>query len=207
LNIAQFCFFSTTAIVIGTGLVSLALIPLKPASFSHSEMKTLLGRDIRATLGFAFPRLREAPSAPLTPAAPPKTIRLAVEDVMQLIRTSAEKHNVPAAFVRSIVAAESNFHSDALSPKGAIGLMQLMPETAKDFGADPNIPDQNVDAGTHYLRQLMDRYQRHSNSLVRVIAAYNAGPGMVDKYRGVPPFSETRGYVVRVLASLRHFRG
>jgi soluble lytic murein transglycosylase-like protein len=127
-------------------------------------------------------------------------------DTHALIRGAAEKHGVPAAFVQSIVAAESNFDCDAVSPKGAIGLMQLMPETAKEYGADPTVPEQNIDAGTHYLRVLMDRYQKHRNSLVRVIAAYNAGPAMVDRYHGIPPFRETRRYVVRVLRLLSHFQ-
>src|SRR5712691_1318577 len=126
-------------------------------------------------------------------------------DTDVLIRSAAEKHHVPAAFIRSIIAAESNFKCDAISPKGAIGLMQLMPKTAMQYGADPSIPEQNIDAGTRYLRVLMDKYRRHRNSLTRVIAAYNAGPRAVDRYRGVPPFRETRGYVVRVLRYLQRF--
>ena len=126
-------------------------------------------------------------------------------DTNALIRSAAEKHRVPAAFIRSIIAAESNFNCDAISPKGAIGLMQLMPGTAMQYGADPSIPEQNIDAGTRYLRVLMDKYRRNRNSLKRVIAAYNAGPRAVDRYRGVPPFRETRGYVVRVLNYLRRF--
>jgi len=126
-------------------------------------------------------------------------------DTHALIRAAARKHRVPAAFVKSIVAAESNFNCDAVSPKGAIGLMQLMPATAEEYGADPNVPEQNVDAGTQYLRVLMDKYGKHPNSLKRVIAAYNAGPGRVDRYRGVPPFRETRAYVARVLRLLRHY--
>lgn len=126
-------------------------------------------------------------------------------DTHALIRGAAKKHGVSAAFVKSIVAAESNFNCDAISAKGAIGLMQLMPETAREYGADASIPEQNVDAGTHYLRVLMDRYRKYENSLPRVIAAYNSGPGMVDRYHGVPPFRETRRYVVRVLHFLRHF--
>jgi soluble lytic murein transglycosylase-like protein len=104
------------------------------------------------------------------------------------------------------VAAESNFVSGAVSPAGAIGLMQLMPETAREYGADAAIPQQNVDAGTCYLRFLMNKYRKSANSLTRVIAAYNAGPGAVDRYHGVPPFRETRRYVARVRAFLRKFR-
>jgi len=126
-------------------------------------------------------------------------------DTDALIRLAAKKHLVPAAFVKSIVAAESNFKCDAVSPKGAIGFMQLMPRTARAYGADPNIPEQNIDAGTRYLRDLMEKYSKHRNPLKRVIAAYNAGPRTVDRYRGVPPYRETRGYVVRVLKYLQRF--
>lgn len=140
------------------------------------------------------------------PLPSPRKPRFATPvDTHALIRGAAKKHGVSAAFVKSIVAAESNFNCDAISAKGAIGLMQLMPETAREYGADPNIPEQNVDAGTHYLRVLMDKYRKYGNSLPRVIAAYNAGPGRVDRYHGVPPFRETRRYVVRVLHFLRHF--
>jgi soluble lytic murein transglycosylase-like protein len=133
-------------------------------------------------------------------------IELPKEETLRLIRAAAIRHNVPPAFVKSIVAAESNFDCNVVSPKGAIGLMQLMPETAQEYGADPTIPEQNIDAGTHYLRVLMDRYHAGRSSLRRVIAAYNAGPAMVDKYRGIPPFRETRQYVARVLAFLRRFQ-
>ena len=126
-------------------------------------------------------------------------------EMMLLIQDSAARHNVPSAFVASIVAAESNFDCSAVSPKGAVGLMQLMPETAQQFGADPAIPAQNIDAGTRYLRWLMDRYQKTHHSITHVIAAYNAGPGNVDRYRGVPPFRETRTYVKRVMAYMKEF--
>ena len=97
--------------------------------------------------------------------------------------------------VRSVIAAESAFQPNARSPKGAIGPMQLMPETAKDLGVDPHDPAQNVDAGTRYLRDLLQRYD---SGLWHALAAYNAGPGAVDKYRGVPPYRETRNYVNRI---------
>jgi len=158
--------------------------------------------------GFSLPGLRSFTSndsVPTLPAVPEPKLGKPV-DTQALIRGAAEKHRVPAAFVKSIVAAESNFNCDVISSKGAIGLMQLMPETAREYGADPSIPEQNIDAGTHYLRVLMDKYHGYGNSLTRVIAAYNAGPGMVDRYHGVPPFRETRRYVVRVLRFLRHFQ-
>jgi soluble lytic murein transglycosylase-like protein len=129
-----------------------------------------------------------------------------IVDLPALIRAAARKHRVSAAFITSIVAAESNFDPGATSPKGAVGLMQLMPATAQRFGADPAVPEQNVDAGTHYLRVLLDRYRRYRNCMTRVIAAYNAGPGVVDRYHGVPPYHETRIYVARVLAFMKKFQ-
>jgi len=160
------------------------------------------------SVGFATPDFGVSMAAvTLTPSpvAPESRLERAV-DPHALIRGAAQKHRVPAAFVKSIVAAESNFNCDAISSKGAVGLMQLMPETARNYGVDANIPEQNVDGGTRYLRVLMDRYSRYNNSLPRVIAAYNAGPGMVDRYHGIPPFRETRRYVVKVLHFLRRFQ-
>jgi soluble lytic murein transglycosylase-like protein len=136
------------------------------------------------------------------PASQP---RISPQDATAMIHAAALKHNVPAAFVKSIIAAESDFYPGVVSDKGAIGLMQLMPETAQQYGVDPTIPAQNVDGGAHYLRVLMTRYQRSRDWLRRVIAAYNAGPGVVDHYRGVPPYKETRAYVGRVLNFLRRF--
>jgi soluble lytic murein transglycosylase-like protein len=137
------------------------------------------------------------------PAPPIPSISKA--ETLALIEGAATKYRVPAEFVTSIVAAESNFNSAAVSPKGAIGLMQLMPSTAQQFGCDPAVPAQNIQAGTQYLRWLMERYQKGRGTIKHVIAAYNAGPGMVDRYRGVPPFRETRSYVARVLGFLKQF--
>jgi soluble lytic murein transglycosylase-like protein len=141
------------------------------------------------------------------PPSPSPNVILPVfsKDTRALIRSAALRHRVSAAFVKSIVAAESNFNPEAVSPKGAIGLMQLMPSTAQQFGVDPTNPEQNIDGGTRYLRFLIDRYHRCRDWMRRVIAAYNAGPAMVDRYRGVPPFPETRQYVARVLSFLRLF--
>lgn len=108
--------------------------------------------------------------------------------------------------MKSIIAAESNFNCDAISDKGAIGLMQLMPDTASEYGVDPTVPEQNVEGGAHYLSFLLYKYRHYKNGLSRAIAAYNAGPGMVDHYGGIPPFRETRAYVARVLRFLHEFQ-
>ncbi len=96
----------------------------------------------------------------------------------------------------SVVAVESGYRSDARSRKGAIGLMQLMPATARAYGADPADPKQNVEAGTRYLRDLLVKYD---GRVSHALAAYNAGPGAVDRYHGVPPYRETLDYIARVI--------
>jgi soluble lytic murein transglycosylase-like protein len=132
--------------------------------------------------------------------------QLSASETRAIIQAAVIGHNVPPAIAKSIMAAESNFNPAAISGKGAIGLMQLMPETAVQYGVDPTIPAENVEGGTRYLRVLMTRYRRSGNWLRRVIAAYNTRPRAVDRYRGVPPYSETRAYVGRVLGYLRRFQ-
>lgn len=137
------------------------------------------------------------PNAPQLPARfMPKPPQFRLNEV---VRAMAQKHNVEPAFVKSIIAAESAFNPKAVSSKGAVGLMQLMPQTAQELGADPQVPEQNIEAGATYLSRLMYRYRNYRDQLKRTIAAYNAGPGNVDRYHGVPPFKETRTYVKRVL--------
>ena len=157
-------------------------------------------------LALAIPCAPECAITLCNPTPQENATRQSLFALHALIEAMAQKHRVPPEFVKSIVAAESNFNSDAVSPKGAIGLMQLMPETAREWGGDPRIPEQNVEAGTRYLRFLIERYRNSRRPLVCAIAAYNAGPAAVDRFHGVPPFRETRGYVARVLALLRRFR-
>ena len=153
-------------------------------------------------------RIIEAPDVRFPSRAPAlllSNLPKKIVDPTPMIRVSAKKHNVHPALVKSIVAAESAFNANAISAKGAIGLMQLMPETAEEYGADPLIPEQNIEAGTKYLQTLIARYAKYRNGLKRAIAAYNAGPAVVDRYRGVPPYKETRGYVTRVLSFMKRF--
>jgi soluble lytic murein transglycosylase-like protein len=113
-----------------------------------------------------------------------------------LIRAAAEKHGLEEALLTAVIAAESNFDSRAVSRKGARGLMQLMPETAADYGvADSFDPAQNIDGGTRYLKDLLARYD---GDLRLALAAYNAGPERVERARGVPPIAETQAYVKKV---------
>jgi soluble lytic murein transglycosylase-like protein len=135
-----------------------------------------------------------APAAQ-APAATPETPAAAAVTPQQLADAAADRYGLPRALVRSVMAVESGMIADAVSSKGAIGLMQLMPDTARDLGVDPYDPAQNVDGGTRYLRQLLVRYD---GGLRHALAAYNAGPAAVDRYRGIPPYAETINYIARV---------
>ena len=120
-------------------------------------------------------------------------------ELVDLARELADQYGLPEALVLSVVDAESGFRTDAVSSKGAIGLMQLMPETARALGVDPTEPRANLEGGIRYLRHLLFRYLDHPRQLELALAAYNAGPGRVEQYGGVPPFRETRKYVAQVL--------
>ncbi len=117
----------------------------------------------------------------------------------ELITRAAIRAGLPPELVHSIARAESNYHIDAVSPKGAIGLMQLMPNTASELNANPYDPAENAEAGARYLRELLLKYESDPHQVLKAIAAYNAGPAAVDKYKGIPPYAETIEYVRRVL--------
>jgi len=115
-----------------------------------------------------------------------------------IVSASAYKHRVPVDLVHSIIRAESNYNVNAVSAKGALGLMQLMPETARAYGvANPFDPAQNVEGGVRYLKDLIKLFDRQTG---KVLAAYNAGQEAIKKYGGVPPYRETRTYIQRVMA-------
>jgi len=136
-----------------------------------------------------LPRPEPAPSPSDSPKLTPQ----------ELVTRAANRAGLPPAIVHSVARAESGYRPDAVSPKGAIGLMQLMPDTAAALYADPKDPGQNAEAGAQYLRQLLDRYYGDPHQVSKAVAAYNAGPAAVDKYNGVPPYPETVEYVNRVL--------
>jgi soluble lytic murein transglycosylase-like protein len=153
----------------------------------------------------AIPATRRRPAV-LRVVAAEKRADLRAQEVNTLISSASRNHGVPTALVKSIVATESNLRSDAVSSRGSIGLMQLRPSTARQYGDDAKVPEQNIDAGTRYLRFLIDRYRHSSSPLKNVIAAYNAGFVAVGRYHGVPPFRETQDYVNRVLVLMRQYR-
>jgi soluble lytic murein transglycosylase-like protein len=137
-----------------------------------------------------------APS-PARPVAPSGLLR-------PLIEEAAAGTGLPEPLISAVISAESGFRADAVSPAGALGLMQLMPATARSLGVDdPLDPRQNVLAGSRYLRQQLHRF----GSVEKALAAYNAGPGAVERHDGVPPYRETREYVRRVMGLFRRWSG
>jgi len=125
-------------------------------------------------------------TAPLTPA-----------EMRQMLTRAGAEHNIDADLLASVIQAESNGNTLAVSRAGAQGLMQLMPSTASDLGVhNAFIPEQNIGGGTAYLDQLLTRYR---DNIALALAAYNAGPAAVDRYHGIPPYAETRAYVARVI--------
>jgi soluble lytic murein transglycosylase-like protein len=123
------------------------------------------------------------------------------DSVDVLVRAAARTAGVDPALVAAVARTESNFDATAHSPAGATGMMQLMPATAQALGVEnPYDPAQNVRGGARYLRELLDRF---GGDVRRAVAAYNAGPGAVERFGGVPPFAETQRYVERVMAAYR----
>jgi soluble lytic murein transglycosylase-like protein len=115
----------------------------------------------------------------------------------QVVSAASDKHQIDPDLITSVIHAESAFNPKALSPKGAQGLMQLMPGTASRLGVtNAYDPAANVDGGTQYLRELLLKY---NGDIIKALAAYNAGPGRVQQYHGVPPYPETRAYVARIV--------
>ncbi len=141
-----------------------------------------------AAAAAASPAQPDAVNAATIPATP-----------RELAAEAAKKFSLPESFVRSVMRAESGFAPAAVSPKGAVGLMQLMPETARQLGVDPANPRENAVGGAQYLRELLAKYEKDPDQVLLALAAYNAGPGAVERYHGVPPWPETRQYILRVL--------
>lgn len=119
------------------------------------------------------------------------------------IDAAAAKYNVDPALLRGLIRQESNFNANATSPAGARGLTQLMPGTAAALGVDPSVPAQAIEGGAKYLRQQLDHF---GGDPAKALAAYNAGPGAVQRYGGVPPYAETQNYVRKVLGYAAEYR-
>ena len=134
----------------------------------------------------------------ITTVASLSTKTNALPDFDDIIKTQAEKNGIDENLLKAVIKTESGFNPNARSSVGAMGLMQLMPQTAQSLGViDPYNPQQNVEGGSKYLKNLLSKY--HGNKEM-ALAAYNAGPGAVDRYGGIPPYKETQNYVKKVLS-------
>ncbi len=161
------------------------------SSFTDVPTSDITGfeKDLTLPVPAAVPAAKIAPTSAI-PA------RRSV-DLNQVVNSASAAYHLDPDLVNSVIHAESGFNSHAVSPKGARGLMQLMPSTASQLGVkDAFDSEANVGGGSRYLRELLERY---NFDLVKALAAYNAGPERVDRYNGVPPFYETRAYVARIV--------
>lgn len=165
---------------------------------SHSQDNGTYVFHIGAgTLEYPASEVREIVILPPDPTTPTTTqLGAGSLEPKAILSAAALSEGVDELFVRAVAKVESGMRQEAISRKGALGLMQLMPSTASELGVDPKRADQNASGGARYLRSLLERY---SYNPVLALAAYNAGPAAVTKYRGIPPYYETRTYVVRVL--------
>ena len=162
-------------------------------SLLKSQIRVLEGR---AATQYSSPIILTSPSV-LVPGSPEALAALGMPSspYLETARRAAARHRVPEDIFLKLVRQESGWQPRAVSPKGAIGLAQLMPQTARRLRVNPRDPAENLEGGARYLRMMYDRFGTWRLAL----AAYNAGPEAVERYKGVPPYRETRGYVAAIL--------
>jgi len=133
-----------------------------------------------------------------TSTIPSKADQLVAKDYQQVIEAKSREYNMEASLIKAVIKTESNWDTGALSSKGAMGLMQLMPTTARDMDVkNPFNPEENIEGGVKYLRYLLNKF---NGDLALALAAYNAGPETVERFKGIPPIPETQRYVKRILS-------
>ncbi len=169
---------------------------LKNSGLTGQGKSAMLPLEMKEkSLASLFPVEQAAPAQ-----TPPGALGVNLED---LIAGIAQSNNLEPSLVKAIVSAESNFNPKAISNKGALGLMQLMPDTAKSLGViNPFNPEENVTGGVTYFKQLLSQF---SGDLPLALAAYNAGPGAVKQHGGIPPFNETQNFVNKVLSLKKQY--
>ncbi len=172
-------------------MASLAPVGAQATPSSSSSSPTAFASSLQAATSAAAPTAATATTGAATPFAAE-------------IDAAAARNGVDPALLRGLIRQESNFNADARSPAGAMGLTQLMPATAAGLGVtNPTDPAQSIEGGAKYLKQQLDRF---GGDVSKALAAYNAGPGAVQKYNGVPPYAETQNYVRNVTAYANEYR-
>ena len=192
--LTHLCFRMGLGATLAATLLSAAGLPDRPQQITRvvrADPRT--GKLVRSVIVTSKPVASLAVAAALP--APPVT-SFPADSFNAAVERIAAEEAIPALLIHSVIKVESNYNSFAVSPKGALGLMQLMPETARRFGvADVFNPFDNMQGGAKYLHYLLDLY---NGNYTLALAAYNAGEAAVEKYGSVPPFPETRNYVVQV---------
>ncbi|MEW5685016.1 MAG: lytic transglycosylase domain-containing protein [Pseudomonadota bacterium] len=185
----------TTSLRAAGGAAALALLTVAGAA---SAQVLSIGDDGAVTT-FAGPTVHtSAGFTAIEPPAPAPVFRATPAEVAQLIQESSARHALPPSLVEAVAWQESRFNHAAVSPKGARGVMQLLPKTASELGVDPSDLRGNIEGGAIYLARQMQRF----GDVRLALAAYNAGPEAVARYGGVPPYAETQNYVRAILARL-----
>jgi membrane-bound lytic murein transglycosylase MltF len=190
--------------VLGTPLLAAgADIALLHNGFSiRHERREVIGSVTRLYLGADRDGYVDVPTVEIDGfekdlSAPAGKVQPGSQSMNEVINAVSSRHHLDPDLINSVIHAESGFNPKAVSPKGAQGLMQLMPQTASRLGVSDSFdPSANVEGGTRYLRELLERY---NFDLIKALAAYNAGPQRVEQYHGVPPYYETQAYVGRII--------
>ena len=181
----------TTALALTSAAVSADTVSTSSRMALFQSQLSVL--DNRASKQYSNSVRLQPPRAiiPVTAAAVPSYVGHYNGPLVSVARSAARKHGVPEDLFLRLVQQESGWNAAAISTKGAMGLAQLMPGTARLLGVNPRDPAQNLEGGARYLKQQYNKFGNWPHAL----AAYNAGPGAVEKYRGIPPYAETRNYV------------
>jgi len=162
----------------------------------HGKLVFVNGDSPKRKSGGTISSTPASGSGESAPASPSQTATASGDHLDQIVQEAAERHNLDPALVKAVISTESGWNPSAISRKGAVGLMQLIPETAERFGVGNAFdPAQNVEGGTTYLKELLDRY---NGDLTKSLAAYNAGEHAVDQSGGIPAYPETQRYVQKV---------
>ncbi len=192
-----------------SALENIAGTTFTPTNTIESDFKKILDKKIEETTTIeksATPEEKTTVSAEIKPenkeAVELKSkidLKAQSTNVEELIETFSEKYGIDGDFIKAIIKQESGFNPNATSKKGAMGLMQLMPKTAESLGVlDAYNPSQNIEGGVKYLKGLLEKYNDNKEM---ALAAYNAGPGAVKKYGGIPPYKETQNYVNNIMGT------